>query len=171
VGWRPEETFEDFFRVTLPDALKVGRRVLGSEADAEDAAAEAFARAHASWRRIGSLEHRRAWVLRVTANVAVDMTRRRRVPPFAQPAWHDDTERAVTEIALAAALRALPRRQREIVVLRYLNGYTEAETAEALGVSIGTVKKAAHRAIQALRARIGDGWDTFEPEGASDAAH
>jgi RNA polymerase sigma factor (sigma-70 family) len=171
VGRRRDEGFEDFFRATLPDALKVGRRILGDESDAEDAAAEAFARAHASWPKVGVLEYRRAWILRVTANVAVDMTRRRRVIAYPAPDARDDTDHAVVAIALGAALRALSRRQREIIVLRYLDGYSEAETAHALGVSIGTVKKTAHRAIDALRRRLGDGWERYETQGASDAAH
>ncbi|MEX2393591.1 MAG: sigma-70 family RNA polymerase sigma factor [Actinomycetota bacterium] len=171
MGGISDDTFEDFFRVTLPDALRVARRILCDPSDAEDAAAEAFARAHASWSRITALPHRRAWVLRVTANVAVDMTRRRRPLPFVRDAVDDEAERAVLTVALAAALRSLPRRQREIVVLRYLDGYSEAETAAALGVSAGTVKKTAHRAMGALRRRLGDGWDRFEAQGASDATY
>ncbi len=54
--------------------------------------------------------------------------------------------------ALLAALRTLPPRQRAVVAFRYFDGYSEAETAELLHCSVGTVKAHAHRALRRLRA-------------------
>lgn len=156
----PPETFEQVFRRILPHAVHVAKRILGNETQAEDAAAEALARAHVSWGKIGRTEYRDAWILRVTANVAVDMCRRRRrifsvglqvtTSPIA-----DESEAEASRLALAAALAALPRRQREVVVLRYLEGLPEEAVARALGVSVGTVKKTSFRARETLRWRLG----------------
>jgi len=157
-----QEPFEDVFRRVLPRAVKVARRILGNETRAEDAAAEALARAHASWPRLASKTYCDAWILRVTANVAVDMSRRDRhttpsgLDQHAQPDATDDPEGAVSRVDLAAALAELPRRQREVIILRYLEGLSEAEIAQAMGVSAGTVKKNGFRARETLRRRLGD---------------
>ncbi|MDQ2837187.1 MAG: SigE family RNA polymerase sigma factor [Actinomycetota bacterium] len=58
--------------------------------------------------------------------------------------------------SLMAALRELPRRQREVLVLRYWSELSEAEIADALGIRPGTVKSAASRALTALEAKLGD---------------
>jgi RNA polymerase sigma-70 factor (ECF subfamily) len=64
-------------------------------------------------------------------------------------------DEAVLRLALAAALEALPRRQREVVALRYLADLSEVQVAAALGVSAGAVKTHLHRGTTALRARLG----------------
>lgn len=153
--------FESFFRAQLPRARRVAYRILGDVTEAEDAAAEAFARAHASWRRVGGLPHRDAWVLRVASNVAIDTLRRRRTPPFERDVIAGAPEDgAILQLSLVHALGALPRRQREVITLRFLVGHSEAEVAADLGVSAGTVKKAVHRGIATLRARLGADWST-----------
>lgn len=154
--------FEAMFRELWPRAYRVAYRVLGEVPAAEDAAAEAFARTLVSWRRVGSLGYREAWVLRVTANVAVDMARRRARRPRgwigSGRGFEDD---AVNRVALADALTALPRRQREVVALRYLAGCGEDDVAEALGIAKGTVKEHAKRARSHLRGLL----DEAEEEG------
>lgn len=70
--------FEVMFTDLYPRARQVAYRILGDRSEAEDAAAEAFTRALVTWRKVGALAFRDAWVLRVTANVAVDWRRRRR---------------------------------------------------------------------------------------------
>lgn len=159
-GLPHREGFEQVFRRLLPDAVRMARRILGNETMAEDAAAEAFARAHMVWRKIGETEYRDAWIMRVTANVAVDMCRRRRRVftaglSLATDRGEDRTDTDTSRVALAAALAALPRRQREVIILRYLEGLPEEEVARVLGVSVGTVKKNAFRAREALRVKLG----------------
>jgi RNA polymerase sigma-70 factor (ECF subfamily) len=160
------EEFESAFERLYPRAFRVAYRVLGNETSAEDAAAEALARAHASWSKIGDRPYRDAWVLRVTANVAIDMFRKdRRVlvsdDPWSRTRQHVDDEReaAVLRLALVAALSALSRRQREVIALHYLEGFSEAEIATCLRISPGTVKKTTSRAKEALRRSLGDDWD------------
>lgn len=136
-------------------AYRVVFRLLGDASAAEDCAAEALARAFARWSHVKSLTYRDAWVLRVATNLAIDIARRR--APALEPPGHIDIEdMTATRLALAAALRALPDRQRHAVVLRYLNDYSEAQVAEALGISAGTVKTHLKRGLEALRGRLGD---------------
>ncbi len=144
----------------LPQARRVAFKVLGDSTAAEDAAAEAFARALASWRRVGALPHRDAWILRVTTNVAVDMARKRergrRAAEQLAPTVPSvvDGGPPLTRMALVTALDGLPRRQREVVTLRYLADLSDDDVASCLGVSVGTVHRHAHRGLEALRARF-----------------
>ncbi len=152
---RKDEAFEAFFRAQFSRTVGVAHRILGNRAAAEDVAAEAMARAYSDWRTVSELAHREAWVLRVATNLALDVARRRRPEPDA--AESVDVEEIVTaRVALTAALRALPRRQREIVALRHLAGLSEAEVAGTLGLAPGTVKVHGHRALASLRMRLGD---------------
>jgi RNA polymerase sigma factor (sigma-70 family) len=153
------EDFDELFRELYIPAYSVALRILGDPQDAEDAASEAMARAAASWRRVQGVEYQRAWVLRVTANVSIDVIRRRRTiatdavegpSALGAPLTCDD------RLVLAAALAKLPRRQREVLVLRYLADMTETNVAEHLRISQGAVKQHTRRGLVALR-RVLDG--------------
>lgn len=155
-----------FAELALP-AFRVALRILGNHHDAEEVAAEAMARTLRSWDRVGHLPHRRAWVLRVASNAAVD--RARRHPPGVRTADHipDLADAVSLRLALGAALRGLPRRQREVVSLRYLADISEADVAQSLGISLNSVKKHTARGMTALRSRLGAEWqeDTLALEG------
>jgi RNA polymerase sigma factor (sigma-70 family) len=154
---------DDEFQEAFPDlyltAYRVSYRILGDVARAEDAAAEATARALVSWRRVGRMDHRRAWVARVAGNVAIDDIRRaqrRRDRPLAGAAASPDTaEETTLRLALGAALAGLSSRQREVISLRYLADLDEAEVSRVLGISVNSVKKHSTRGKAALRARLG----------------
>lgn len=147
------DEFEVAFRELFPKASRVARRILGDTTSAEDVAAEALARAFASWHRFKDIPHLHAWVLKVTTNVCLDLIRKRRTLPDAGEV-EDPEEVIALRSALHAALKTLPRRQREVIALRHLGGLSERETAEALGISIGSVKTQAHRALARLRLRF-----------------
>ena len=148
--------YDEFFMASLPGVLRLAQRLTGNRAAAEEIAAEAFARAFASWSKVGTLPHREAWVMRVAANVAIDSLRRRRPPLVAPVPSVDPTDSIALRITLVHALRELPRHQREAVVLRYLADLSEADVAVALGVKPGTVKSHLHRAAASLRERLGE---------------
>ncbi|MFA5786387.1 MAG: sigma-70 family RNA polymerase sigma factor [Actinomycetota bacterium] len=153
-----DEDFEIAFDDLLPRCMAAARRLLPSTADAEDVAAEALARTYAHWRKVRSLSYRDAWVMRVVINLATDAARRK--PPLVSPPEAVNVEESVTlRLGLVAALRLLPRRQREAIGLRYLGGFSEAEVAEALGVTQGAVKTHIHRGTAALRQRLGERTD------------
>ncbi|HET6950625.1 MAG TPA: SigE family RNA polymerase sigma factor [Acidimicrobiales bacterium] len=165
-GDRP--TFEDRFGPLAALSYRVAYRLVGDRGEAEDLAQEALARAYGRWRSVCGYDE--AWVARVTTNLAIGRWRQRRLAaeraPLALRAAHGrrgalgaGTAAGVPSHAervdLVRALRALPRRQREVVALRYLADRPEAEVAEVLGCSVGAVKQHAHRGLAALRERLG----------------
>lgn len=146
-----DEAFAELYRA----AYRVAFRLLGDRTEAEDVAQEALARTYVRWRTVEP--YAAPWACRVATNVAIDRTRRtRRLSSAEVP------ERAAADafsderVDLQRALRALPRRQRDVVVLRYLADQPEEAVAAALGVSVGTVKTHASRGLAALRARLGE---------------
>jgi RNA polymerase sigma factor (sigma-70 family) len=155
--------FEETFHRVWPAAFRVARRILGADAEAEDAAAEGLARALVGWHRIGALPYQDAWILRVVGNVALDRARKRSRAAGWSPAAAslvedaDHQDLTVLRLALREALAALPRRQREAIVLRHLCGLSEREVAGAMGISLNSVKKHACRGVARLRTRLGEG--------------
>jgi len=143
---RFEEVFPDLYRL----AYRVSFRVLGDRGDAEDVAQEVLARTHLRWSRLRDRPH--GWVVTVATNLAIDRLRRRQrsTGPVIEPIALVETHLS-ERIDLARALRRLPRRQREVVVLRYMADWPELEVAEALGCSPGTVKSHASRGLAHLR--------------------
>lgn len=108
------------------------------------------------------------YLRRTMYNLATDRWRRlaRRREVFGTDAEHlvgDHADGVELREVLAGILAALPPRQRAVLVLRYFEQLSEAETAEALGCSVGTVKSAASRALQRLRAAIGQDADLRLP--------
>jgi len=130
-------------------------RILGGREEAMDVAQEALARAQQRWSRLGDRPD--GWVARVAANQAIGVWRKRqrRPSPGPSPAADHVDEHAAQRLDLVRALHHLPRRQREVVVLRYLADRPEAEVAHVLGCSIGSVKTHAHRGLSAMRAELG----------------
>jgi DNA-directed RNA polymerase specialized sigma24 family protein len=168
-GSRP--SFEERFTALAALSYKVGYRLVGDRAVAEELAQEALARAYASWRKVAG--HDEAWVSRVTTNLVIDRWRKDRrlvpapagdhvgdrgAPARGGPGWPPSPPPPdpLVRLELVAALRALPRRQRQVVTMRYLADLPEAEVAAALGCSPGTVKQHAHRGLAALRLRLTD---------------
>jgi RNA polymerase sigma-70 factor (ECF subfamily) len=160
------DDFEAFAAGVLPKLLRLGYRVGATGPDAEDLAAEALARAYASWGRVRSHPFREGWVLRTAANLACDQARqraRRRGAPDGEgvPAAGSDAratpgfEQASAErLDLSRALCGLPRRQRQAVALHYLAGLTVPETAGAMRASADTVKKHLARALAKLQQQL-----------------
>jgi RNA polymerase sigma factor (sigma-70 family) len=142
--------FDAAFRELFARSYALALRILADRADAEDAASEALARALASWRRVGQLPWRDGWVLRVTANVSVDIVRKRARTAGGTPSRFSDSE-VDNRLLVRDLLARLPERQREVLALRYLADMTEQETADHLRISIGSVKRHAHRGLSRLR--------------------
>lgn len=156
-----EGGFEEAFRDLYPRAFGLAFRMLGNRAVAEDLAAETMARAYARWDRLDP-DRRVGWVLRVTSNQAIDLLRRKGHTMV--PDVIDLEDGTALRIALAAALAKLPRRQREAIALRYLSDLSEAETAAALGIGIGSVKTHTHRGLAALRSNFGGRFEEQQME-------
>ena len=157
-----DDGFDEAFDELFPRAVRLGTRLLGDRAAAEDVAAEALARAYARWSRVGGLSYRDGWVLKVATNLSIDRLRRR--PPELWPVVASDFEDGVElRIALNAALLTLAPRQRQAVALRYLGGLSDQEVAQALGISLGSVKTHIHRGLKGLRSRLGANAEEVTP--------
>jgi RNA polymerase sigma factor (sigma-70 family) len=152
-------TFVDQFSELHRVGYRAAFAVLGRRADAEDCAQEALARALVRWSRVHS--YAPAWIARVTTNLALDRTRQtNRVDAGASVADSADRHDPVADQRrdLVAAMRALPKRQREAVALRYLADLPENQTASAMGCSIGAVKSNTAKGLQRLRLDLGPRW-------------
>jgi len=157
-----EAEFSELFRALYPQAYRVAFRLLGNAAEAEDAAAEAFARTFAAWDRVRGLPYRDAWVMKTTGNVALNVLARKPTPLApARPVADEDA--TATRLALVCALASLSRRQQEAIVLHHLAGLSEAEVAAVLDVAPSTVKTHLKRGMELLR-------DDFHEGGNSDVA-
>ena len=155
-----EECYVELFR----GAMRIALRITGEPAAAEDIAAEAMARAYSHWSRVSRLDHRDAWVMRTASNLAIDAVRRRRPAgaalarlgaPQAQVGSVEDA--VATRLALVAALRQLPRRQRDAIVLTYFGELTDVEVSEFLGITPSSVRTHLQRGIGTLRRRFDGG--------------
>lgn len=146
--------FDDEFAGLFDLAYRVAFRILGSREDAQDVAQEALARAGERWARLAGGPH--GWVARVAFNLAIGRWRRaRRAAALTAVARGDHADPHVAErLDLVAALKTLPKRQREVVVLRYLADRPESEVAALLGCTPGAVKTHASRGLAALRAAL-----------------
>ncbi len=147
---RFEQAFDALYRL----AYRVAYRILGDRQEAEDVAQEALARASLRWSRL--YDRPEGWVSRVASNLAIDAYRRRRRRPAYPTGPLGVVDARLGERGdLVAALRRLPRRQREVVVLRYLADLPEADVARALGCSVGSVKSHGSRGLASLRRQLG----------------
>ena len=144
-------------------AVALARRFLGSEADAEEIAQEALLRV---WRAAPRWQPTAAfgtWFYRIVVNLCLN--HRRRTPFSAleeagepvdpQPDAQARLERRDETQRLAAAIAALPPRQRAVVLLTYWEGLSNSRTAEVLGTSVGGVETLLVRARKALRGSLG----------------
>jgi RNA polymerase sigma-70 factor (sigma-E family) len=152
MGDRPD--FSGFVAARSGALLRTAFLLTGDWASAEDLLQASLAKCWRSWSRVSDRPD--AYVRKVIVNTYVSWRRRR---------WHGETPASelpevvvgdrTSEIddreALWLALRRLPRRQRAVVVLRYFDDMTEAETAVVLGIRVGTVKSQCSKALAALR--------------------
>lgn len=149
--------FEQAFPRLFARSYRVALRMVGDKGEAEDVAAEALARTLRAWRRVRLMASPEAWVVRVTTNLAIDLLRRRRKHSESALADHagrsDDLD---TRIFVREMVRSLPRRQRDVLALRYLADLSEADIAKVLGIAPGSVKTHASRGIDRLRKRLVD---------------
>ncbi|TWD79376.1 RNA polymerase sigma-70 factor (sigma-E family) [Kribbella amoyensis] len=160
----PRCDFESYVSTRYGALLGLGYLLTQDRALAEDLVQTALIRCWSSWHRVRS-EDPHAYVRRVMVNAHTEWWRRRRgrteVPsedPLAEaprPEYVSGLVGLVEHADLIQALRRLPRRMCAAVVLRYFEDLTEAETAEVMGCSVGTVKSQTHRALTRLRAELG----------------
>jgi RNA polymerase sigma-70 factor (sigma-E family) len=161
-GLLRDTDFAEFFDGLWPKLFRTALAITGDRGSAEDALQTAFAKAYASWHRVSTADHPEAYVRRMVVNEIIGSrrhgwARRERPRETVEPVGSAPSpETGVVERAtLWAAVQKLPLRQRAVVVLRYYEDLPEAEIAEVLGCSRGTVKSQASAALANLRRTSG----------------
>lgn len=155
------EAFASLVRLHQRRAYAVARSIVLTHEDAEDAVQEGFLHAYRALHRFLPDQAFGAWLHRIVANAALDITRRRKVrdgdsltdtlaSPFRDPGESDELRRRLT-----SALDLLGERQRSVIVLHDVQGYKHAEIGRMLGIPEGTARSDLHHARARLRQALG----------------
>lgn len=170
-----EESFDSFVRARGEHFLRVAVLLTGSRAEAEDLLQASLVRLYRAWPRLSGPESAPdAYLRKILVNRRRSWWRtkwRQEVPAAELPdrpdraAGTDPADEYATGALIRAALAGLPRQQRAVLVLRYLEDLPAASVAELLGISVGAVKTHAHRGLRALRAPLGE----FDPVAVNEA--
>ena len=137
--------FEEFVVARRDALLRTAYLLTGDHHDAEDLVQSALIKVVPKWTRIK--DRPESYVRQVLARESANRWRSRRWREVSTDAYHDGTDR----LELLEDLRRLSPRQRAVLVLRYFDDLTEADTAAALGISVGTVKSHARDALTRMR--------------------
>jgi len=155
------------FREHYPELVRLAVMLVGDRPTAEDAVQDVFATLHARRDRPGPRGDQLAYVRACVLNRCRTAVRRRAVlsrfgstaapvPDLPHESAEHEVIQAESRRQVLAALAALPRRRREVLVLRYYLGLREAEIAAVLGISPGTVKSTTARGLGALARALGE---------------
>ena len=151
-----DRDFREYVRARSRALLRAAYLLTGNRADAEDLVQSALAKTYLAWDRIEDRAALDGYVRRAMVNTHISWWRRRRVEEFPtdeipDQAVADHSAGSDMQDSLRRAIARLPQRMRDAVMLRYYEDMTEAEVAEVLGVSLGTVKSTVSRAVAKLR--------------------
>jgi RNA polymerase sigma-70 factor (sigma-E family) len=155
-----DRAFEEFVKERSMGLFRTAYLIAGDLHHAEDLLQAGLEKAYRSWERISQMDQPEAYVRRILINLANDRWRGRR---YLKEVAYDDLvggeaadDMAIVDLrqVLITHLRRLPVAMRTVLVLRYWEGLSEAETAEVLGCSVGTVKSQTSRGLSRLRAAV-----------------
>ncbi len=159
----PEEAevapdFTEFVAARWASLVRVARLLTGDFAPAEDLVQATLVKAYVRWSRISRADSPEAYVRKMLLHEFLSEhrtgARRSAKAPLVAVAETVPEEDSAERLDLWEQVRALPPRQRAVLVLRYYEDLTEAEIAHVLGISPGTVKSQAHDALRTLRGRL-----------------
>lgn len=156
------EAFGQLVRTHQRRVYTVARAMLFTHEDAEDAVQEAFMRAYRALERFRPEQAFGAWLHRIVANAALDISRRHKVrradslPETLAMQFHDPAEADELKRRLADGLSKLTERQRSVIVLHDVEGFTHGEIGDMLGMPEGTARSDLHHARSALRRTLSD---------------
>ncbi|MCD4524653.1 SigE family RNA polymerase sigma factor [Nocardioides sp. cx-173] len=154
-----DEEFAAYLNARQPQLLRTAYLLTGDRHQAEDVLQTSLAKLYLAWDKVRDRGSVDAYVRRIMVNENNSLWRRgwkRR--EFAAETIPDRAVSDAYDEGLSSALwdvvQTLPQKARAVVVLRYYEQLTEAETADILGISVGTVKSQCSRALAALRDRV-----------------
>ena len=165
-----EQDFAEFVAARSGALLRTAYLLTGSRQDAEDLVQTALMKVVPRWGRLVEAE---PYVRRIMVNESISRWRRRRWREVSVPEPYDaavggrDVDQ---QVVLRQALARLAPRQRAVLVLRYFDDLTEAQTAHALGISVGTVKSQSRDALARLRTLVPDLDEASVVAGTGDGA-
>jgi len=160
-----EANFHEFVAARWSALVSTAYLITTDQQIAEDCVQEALTRVHRRWRQLRKDGSPAAYAHRAAVNAALSWRRRRRVrevplTPETQRTYpageHISQNLGGADPRLLAALRSLPPHMRAAVALRYLEDRSEAETANLLGCSVGTVKSSTSRGMTRLRSALAE---------------
>ena len=159
---RRDEEFTAYLHARQPSLLRTAYLLTGDRHQAEDVLQTSLAKLYLAWDKVRDRDSVDAYVRRIMVNENNSLWRRGwkkreyATSDEAMPegAPHVDEYDEGRGAALWDVVRSLPPKARAVVVLRYYEQLTEAETADVLGISTGTVKSQCSRAIASLRERV-----------------
>jgi RNA polymerase sigma-70 factor (sigma-E family) len=159
-AWSADEAVTALFTSHYRPLVRLGTLLLHDSGQAEEIVQDAFVGLHGRWDRLRDPDAGAAYLRQSVVNRCrsalrhrgvVDRFLRRQSAQATVPSAEAGAVDAETYAEVLTAVRALPARQREALVLRYYLDLSEAQTAEAMGVSTGAVKSHTARALAALR--------------------
>lgn len=158
--WSADEAVTQLFGAHYRTLVRLAVLLLHDSGAAEEITQDAFVALHGHWSRLRDPQKGLAYLRQTVVNrcrsalrhrTVVDRFLRRQAPPATAPSAEAAALESVAHAEVLAAVRELPQRQREAVVLRYYADLSEVETAEVMGISQGAVKSHTARAMAALR--------------------
>jgi RNA polymerase sigma-70 factor (sigma-E family) len=156
--WDADEAVSQLYAANYAGLVRLSYLLLHDQGRAEELVQDAFVALHGRWHRLRDPHKALAYLRRAVVNRSRSELRHRAVVnrhPIEDPPPHESAEAAAVAASLRtellAALDRLPRRQREVLVLRYYLDLSEAEIADCLRISRGSVKSHSSRGIAALR--------------------
>jgi RNA polymerase sigma-70 factor (sigma-E family) len=152
--------FSDLVTARSPALLRTAYLVVGDHQLAQDLLQEALVKVYVAWPRLRDVTKAEAYVRRTIVTTAISWRRRRSfherpIDAFPDVYDSDQAERLAAHDVMWKHVCSLPPKQRAALVLRYYEDLSEADTAEALGCSVGTVKSQVSEALGKLRTRVG----------------
>ncbi|MGH3446232.1 MAG: SigE family RNA polymerase sigma factor [Nocardioidaceae bacterium] len=160
-SWRADDAVTELYAEHYSTLVRMATLLVRHSGEGEEIVQDCFVAMHAKWRGLREPEKALAYLRRSVVNRArsaqrhqavVDKHTPRELP--VAPSAEQQALEADARIAVLDSLHQLPRRQREVLVLRYYNGLSEAEIAATLGISAGAVKSHASRGIGSLRTHL-----------------
>jgi RNA polymerase sigma-70 factor (sigma-E family) len=160
-AWDASEIVTEIYKAHYNQLVRLAVMLVHDLQTAEEVVQDAFEAMHLAWRRLRDTEKALSYLRQTIVNKSRSVLRHRKVvelnPPKPAPDEQSAEHAALTLIersAVASALRALPERQREAIVLRYYGDFSEADIAKAMGISKGAVKSHTARAMAALKSTL-----------------
>jgi RNA polymerase sigma-70 factor (sigma-E family) len=161
VAWSADRAVTELYSLHYRALVRLAALLVRDTPTAEEVVQDSFVAMHGGWQRLRDAEKALAYLRQAVVNRSRSVLRHRTVvdknlqkPPPDMPSAEHGALVLLERSAVVAALRGLPDRQREAIVLRYYADLSEAEIAAAMGISRGAVKSHTSRGMTALRAAL-----------------